>query len=223
MFESAIINLFEGATIDLSIVIYLILAEAMAGLLAFIFWIYNTYIKKTIRCRLLENAGGKIKCIAEIAKKPGSIKWNYKIGKKDRVYLINPKMFTFDGKDNAIGYWWKDHSAQIPIGIEDLNKIKIKVHPIKEDGTEDSSKWTYTFIDPEQLQTELESKDMSDLSHADDYKIFLIIIAVMGVLIVATGIAGFYFYNTQTQNYIDLSNRYSSLLANYTALKPIIK
>jgi hypothetical protein len=123
-------------------------------------------------------------------------------------YLRDPKLDTFDSFNNSIGYWWRNDLRQIEIGIH--NK------PDAKDKEKDVRGQPVKMFDPRILKTELDAKDMEDLTHGERDKIYFIVIGGLVLAIVVTAIAGFYFYSTQTDKLVQLSKQYADLIANMT-------
>lgn len=192
------------ATVDIMVLFYLVGAEAVLAGFGFAYWFYIQFIRKVLRARILDEFGGTPKVIKELICKPyiRSFTWN-----KGR-YLRDTRLDTLDSRNNAIGYWWMDDLRQITIGINKPPKPDAK-------GGVDSKKIAETF-DPRILETELDAKDMQDLTHGERDRIYFIIIGGLVLALLVTAIAGFYFYSTQTDKLVSLSRQYAGLIANMT-------
>jgi len=192
------------ATVDLNILLGLLGAEALIALFGFGYWFYTRYIRKVLRARILEDFGGTPKVIKELICKPyiKSLTWE-----KSR-YVRDPKLDSFDSFNNPIGYWWKEDLRQIEIGIHNRPDLKDKDKDVKGQ--------TVKTFDPRILKTELDAKDMQDLTHGERDRIYFIVIGGLVLALFVTAIAGFYFYSTQTDKLIQLSKEYAGLIANMT-------
>jgi uncharacterized protein YneF (UPF0154 family) len=187
------------ATVDLNILLGLIGVEFVIALFGFGYWFYVRYIRKVLRARILDDFGGTPKVVRELLCKPHIKKFTWEKG----IYVRDPRLDTFDSFNNSIGYWWRNDLRQIEIGIHNKPDDKGK-------GKEAN------MFDPRILKTELDAKDMQDLTHGERDKIYFIVIGGLVLALVVTAIAGFYFYSTQTDKLVQLSKQYADLIANMT-------
>ena len=190
------------ATIDINVLYMILGVEAIFALFGVCYWFYTQYIRKILRARILEEFGGIPKVIKELIAKPYITKFTWEKG----TYIVDPKLFSLDSKNNPIGYWWKGDSRQIEIGLHN------KLAPVTNDEGEILDK----FIDPKILQNELDAKDLQDLAHGDRDKVYFMVIGGLVIALFITGIAGFYFYNQQSTQILQMSKHYGDLIANLT-------
>lgn len=202
----AIVGLRRGVKlatmVDITVLFYILGLEAIGVVIALVYIVYSRYIRIILRARILTQQGRTPKVVTELHAKPHIRKFTWDKG----TYIRNPKLDSLDSHNNPIGYWYKGESNQIEIGIYKGDK---EYDPKTDTGV-------IGKVDPKALQTELDAKDLQDLTHGERDKIYFIIIGGLVVALVITAIIGFYFYNSQTEKLIKLSTDYAKLIANMT-------